>query len=495
MVRAVAWNATAKWASQIFSLASTVVVARLLTPYDYGLVGMAGFYLGLATLIGQFGVGDAIVSLRDITDLQIAELNTVAVLMGAVLVVVSCGLAQPLAYFFAAPALRAVIVVVSGTYLINAFQVVPRALLRKELRFKLLSTIETVRALCQVITTVVLAWLQFGYWSLVWGYIVSAITGSLLTFCWKRHAFAVPRLANLRRELTFTRHVLSFAVAWYSYDNADFGVAGRVLGGAALGNYTIAWTIASAPLEKIANLVTGVAPPFFSAVQTDKTELRRYLLRLTEVLSFVTIPASIGLALVADYLVVALLGPKWYGVIGPLRLLGVFVAARSIATILPNLLNAIGEARFVMWATIASAITMPFAFLIGSHWGTNGIAAAWVFAYPAIMIPIYYRVFQKTGVQLAEYVSVLKPALSASAIMTATVLITRLLIPTSFQALASLLLIIATGALSYVGALFAFHHRRVTHLIRAFRNIYQGEGHAEQAMIVDPQLAGERGAP
>ena len=199
---------------------------------------------------------------------------------------------------------------------------------------------------------------------------------------WRRYEFSTPGLEQLGQELTFSFHALLSRVAWYAYDNWDFAVAGKVLGEVPLGSYTVAWTISSAPVEKITNKVTGVTPAYFSAIQNSRSELRRYLLRLTEILSLVTVPASGGLALSADYLVPVVLGPKWYGVIGPLRLLGIFVAARSVTTILPNLLTAIGDARFVMWTIIGSAIVMPIAFLIGSRWGTNGIAAAWVFAYP-----------------------------------------------------------------------------------------------------------------
>jgi PST family polysaccharide transporter len=471
----VGWNAAAKWSSQILSWTSTIVVARLLTPYDYGLVGMSGLFTALAMVICQFGIGDAVIALRDITRRQTAELNTVSMVMGVGLVGLSCALALPLARFFSAPPVRSIIIVVSGTYLISAFLVVPRALLRRELRFKLLASIEMVRAIFQIVSTVLFAWLKFRYWSLILGYLVGSLTEVLLTSYWKRHEFAIPNIAKLRRELKFSRQVLLSGVAWYAYDNADFGVAGRVLGGAALGNYTVAWTIASAPVEKIANLVTGVTPAFFSAVQTDKAELRRYLLRLTEILSFVTVPASFGLALVADYLVLALLGPKWSGVIGPLRLLGVFVAGRSVATILPSLLTAIGDARFVMWTTIGSAIFMPIAFLIGTRWGTNGIAAAWVVAYPPIMVPMYYRVFQKTGMQLKEYVSVLTPALSASAIMAVVVLLTRSVIPAGYRPVSCLVLLVVIGALSYAGALLSFHRQRVTHMIRVIRSFRHGK--------------------
>jgi PST family polysaccharide transporter len=270
-------------------------------------------------------------------------------------------------------------------YAFNALQVVPRALLQKELRFKLLAGIETMRACFQIVVTIVLAWRKLGYWSVVVGYLVSSATTGLLTLYWKHHEFGLPKLDQMKRELKFSRQVVLSRIAWYAYKNADFGVAGRMLGEVPLGNYTVAWNISSAPLEKIANLVTGVTPAYFSVIQTDKNELRRYLLRLTEILSLATVPASIGLALVADYIVPASLGPKWMGVVTPLRLLGLFVAIRSLTTFLPNVLNAIGDSAFVMWTMVGSAIAMPIVFLIGSHWGTTGIAGGWLVAYPIIV--------------------------------------------------------------------------------------------------------------
>jgi PST family polysaccharide transporter len=488
MARAVAWNATARWASQVVSWASTIIVARLLTPYDYGLVGMAGLYLNLAMLVSQAGIRDAIIALRDLTSRQIAELNTIAMLMGAALAGVSCLLAFPLAHFFSAPPLVAVIMVSSVIYITGAFQVVPLALLQKELRFKLLAAVETLRTLIQMAAIVLFAWLRFRYWSLVIGFIAGSATTSVLICYFKRHAFALPHFDLLRRELNFTRHVLLSGVAWYAYDNSDFGVAGRVLGGTALGNYTVAWNISSAPIEKITNLVTAVTPAYFSSVQTDKLELRRYLLRLTEVLSFVTVPASIGLALSADYLVPVLLGPRWFGVTGPLRLLCILVAARSLGTILPNLLTAIGDARFVMWAMLGAAFVMPIAFYVGSRWGTNGIAGAWVFAYPLIIAPMYYRVFHKTGMRLREYASAVMPAVSASALMVVTVLLVRFSLPSGRHSLMGLSCIIIAGAITYTGALFAFHRTAVTRMIRAIQNMLKNE-HREELSAENEPLA------
>jgi O-antigen/teichoic acid export membrane protein len=469
LARAVAWNAAARWVSQVLSWISTIVVARLLTPDDYGIIGMAGLYLNLALYVSQAGISDAIIALRDLTQRQIAALNTLALILGMGFAGLTCVVARPIAHFFSAPPLTKVLMVCSLIYVFTSFQVVPRAVLQKELRFKLLAGIESVRTIFQVLATILFAWLGYRYWSLVIGFIVSSASSTFLTLCWKRYKFEIPQLTEAKRELKFSRQIIISRIAWYAYENADFGVAGRVLGEAPLGNYTVAWNISSAPLEKIANLVTGVTPAYFSAVQTDKSELRRYLLRLTEILSFVTVPACVGLTMVADYLVPALLGTKWLGVIAPLRLLGLFVAVRSLTTFLPNLLTAIGDSAFIMWSMAASAVAMPMAFWIGSHWGTTGIAAAWLFAYPIIIAPVYYRTFEKTGTKVKEYASVLFPSINASIIMAVALFGMRSMISPKIGPLWMLSILTIGGAFTYCGALMAFHRKRVSHLITTIR--------------------------
>jgi O-antigen/teichoic acid export membrane protein len=434
---------------------------------------MAGLYISLAMMLNESGISQTIIALRDLTQRQIAELNSVSLLLGVGLFGLSCAVALPLARFFGTPPLFSVIIVYGMTFLTSAFQIVPKAMLQKELRFKLLAFIETIRAFTQIILTVTLAWRGYRYWSLVVGALVGSFTVTTLILCWKRVEFGVPRFSQLRRELKFGGQVLLSSLAWYAYDNADFGVAGRVLGSTELGNYTVAWTISSAPVEKVTNLVTSVTPAFFSAIQKDPAELRRYLLGLTEVLSYLTVPAAIGLALVADYLVPVLLGPKWLGVIGPLRLLGILFAARSLSTIFPNLLTAVGEAGFVMKTTVAAAIVMPGAFYVGSRWGTTGIAGMWVIAYPFVMAPMFYRVLKRTETRLKEYVIAVLPALSGSFGMAGAVLIARLALPNAAPSAFGFATLLTVGVLSYGAVLYAFHRDRVSRLKRAL-TVFRG---------------------
>src|SRR6266851_346549 len=128
LVRGIAWTGAAKWSSQVLAWASTLVVARILTPDDYGLVSMASVYLGVLMLVSEFGLGSAVVTLRDLTEEQIAQLNGLSVCLGLVGFAISCAVAIPLGRFFGSPGLPRVIVVMSMGVMVTSFQSIPYSL-------------------------------------------------------------------------------------------------------------------------------------------------------------------------------------------------------------------------------------------------------------------------------------------------------------------------------------------------------------------------------
>jgi O-antigen/teichoic acid export membrane protein len=464
LVGGVAWTAVAKWSSQVFSWASLIILAHLLSPSDFGLVGMAAIYLGLVSLISEFGVGTAILALRDLTEPQIAQLNSVSILVGAASFLISCLIAIPLGLFFRNPKLPAVVVAMSLTFVILAARSVPYGLLQKEMRFRLLSVLETTQSLSQVAITLLLAVLGFDYWALVWGSVAGSAILTILTALYKRHGFAKPRLESIDRALRFTGHILVSRLCWYAYSNADFLIAGRVLGTAPLGEYTFAWNLATAPVEKISGVVVQVTPAFFSAVQDRHESLRRYLRILTEGLCMLTFPATFGLALVAPEFVPLALGAKWMQAIVPLQLLSFYGSLRGIITLLPQVLNVVGETRFGMHTSILALIVMPTAFYIGSRWGTTGIAAAWIIAYPFVIFPLYSRVLSKIQLSTKEYMRGVIPPLNASLTMTIIVVLLKWSMPSSWPLSLRFSLEVVAGAAAYIFVMTVFYGTRIRSL-------------------------------
>ena len=423
LLRGVAWTAAARWGSQGLNWLAWLIVARLLSPEDYGLVGMAAVYLGLVTLLAEFGLGTAVLAVRELSREQLSQLNGLAVLVGCVSLLASVVAAFPLGHFFRAPQLPLVVVAMSATFVITSFKTVPFALLQWDFRFKQLALIDLGQAVVLAISMVGLAVAGLRYWTLVCGALLGALISTAAVLRLSHPRLAWPRPKALKQAMTLSFDVVIARVCWYVSANADFLVAGRVLGRAALGFYNVGWTMASVPVDRIAALVAQVTPAFFAAVQHDRAALRRYVLRITEGIALITFPLALGLALVARDFVLVVLGSRWEGTIGPLRLLAAYAAFRSIVPLLPQALQIIGDARFEMWRMAAAATVMPATFYVcGQRWGTIGLAVAWMFVDPVLAVPLYRRVFSRIALSPKAYLVALWPALSATALMAVVVL-------------------------------------------------------------------------
>ena len=469
LVHSLAWRAIGDWASQVFSWASLLVIVRLLAPADFGMVAMAVILFPFLRQISEFGIPRIIVTFRDLTDDQMAQLNTVGALLGGITFLVACVAAKPVAIFFKTPALVPVIIATCAALVPMGFRTVSEGLLSRNMQFRLLSIFDAVNAVVSAAITLLLAALHFGYWALVLGNLLAITLRSFLVLRARPFRYAMPNYSSIKNLLQFGRHVMVSLIAMNSYTRLDNLTSGRVLGQTALGFYGMAWTLANVPLEKVTSLVTTVIPSYLSAVQKDEEALRRYVRNLTESMALATFPATIGLGLVARDLIPLALGNKWSGVVAPLEVLSIYAAFRSIVALLPKVLTSIGNARYVMWNDLAALVVMPIAFYLGSRWGNAGIAWGWVAAYPLVVIPLYRKTFKTIGMHLGEYLRAVRPALESSIAMSLAVLVLRRFLSAS-PVILRLSLEIAVGALFYSATLLLFHRERVLAFVRLARS-------------------------
>lgn len=467
----IAWTGAMKWAGQLATWAATLVLARQLTPGDYGIVGMASLYLMLLTYLTEFGVGTAVVTLRELSDEQIAQLNTVSVIFGVGGFLLSLVMARPIGRFFNSPALPAVVIVMSIPFLISAVQSVPLALLQKDLRFKLLAAIDAGKSILLAIVMVIFALAGWRYWSLVLGYVLSATIGTIMITAVRRCRFSIPNWSSIKAALNFSREILVARVAWYLYTDSDFLVAGKRLGPETLGAYTVAWNLASIPMEKITAMFSTVTPAFFSAVQNDANELKRYFLQLTEGVAMVTFPLCVGLSLTVKNFVWVVLGHKWDSAIGPLRLLALYALLRSVSILISPVLNATRESRFNMRISILYAAVLPACFYFASRWGAVGIAAAWVIVYPLLVTFSFAKLFSVLRLTLLRYLRSLLPAIVGCLGMTAAIVTLRQLEPAVWSPPSRLASEVSTGAFFYLVPIWLFYRQRLLGLAGRIRSL------------------------
>jgi len=309
----IAWTASARWSAQAVSWGATLVVARFLSPADYGLVAMATVFIGLVAIVNEFGVGMTVVTLRDLSDEQIAQLHGLALVVGAINAALSLALAPLVAAFFGRPELVGIISLLGVTFVAAGLRTVPIATLQRSFRYRALAAIESTQAVIAALAALAGALAGAGYWALVVSQLAAAIVWTAAATVTAPARLAWPRRRTLGGAFDFTRHQLTGSIAWYCYSSSDFIVAGRVLGAVELGTYSLAWTFARIVPERLANVVIGVAPSFLAAVRDDLPVLRQWIYRLTEAMALVTFPMLVGIALTAPDLVHLAVGDRWQG--------------------------------------------------------------------------------------------------------------------------------------------------------------------------------------
>jgi PST family polysaccharide transporter len=469
LVRGMVWTGSIKWISQVVSWITTILVARLLHPEDYGLVAMAASFTSLLAVVNEFGVGITVVSMRRLGEDRLAQLHTFAVAMGVAGLLLTCAAAVPLGYFFQAAALPPLVSVMGLGFVISAWRSVPQALLQKDLRWRMLAGVEGVVALVQAAGVLTLAYFGFGYWALAVGGMLGQIVWSGLILAIQPQGFARPDPRALREAMTFSWYVVVTRISWYMQSASDSLIIGRVLGPNALGVYSMAFSLAMLPVEKVAALVSSVTTALFAAVQDNAPAARRYLLLLTEGFALIAFPATLGIALVANEAVTVVLGPKWAAVVAPLQVFAFYAAFKSVQTLPAQVLFVTGGARLAMWNSFATALVLPTAFYLGTHWGIAGVAAVWLIVHPIASIPINWFVFRRTELRISQYLRALWPAFTGSLAMLAGVLGCRAALPADWSTAARLAAMIGGGAVVYVAFVLLFHRARLATFVQLVR--------------------------
>jgi len=469
----IAWTAAARWSAQAISWGATLVVARFLSPADYGLVAMATVFIGLVAIVNEFGVGMTVVTLRDLSDEQVAQLHGLALGVGLINGVLSIALAPLVARFFGRPELVSIVSLLGVTFVAAGLRTVPTAMLRRSFRYRTLAAIESTQAVVAATVALAGALVGAGHWALVVSQLAAALVWTTGAAAAAPLRFAWPRRRVLGDALDFTRHQFTGSVAWYCYSSADFVVAGRMLGALELGAYSLAWTFARIVPERLANVVIGVAPTFLAAVRDELPVLRRWIYTLTEAMALVAFPMLIGIALTAPDLVHIAVGDRWQDAVMPLRLLALYGAFDTVLQLVTRGLVAAGDVRFTARLGMLLAAVMPMAFFVSVRWGATGIAVAWLTVAPPFRLALLQRARRRIGLDARDYGRALWPALSAAAIMTVAVLAARVAMSLQGVVLRTVVEVTA-GATAYGLAVWYCHPASIRRWLSRLQIIRRG---------------------
>ena len=427
IARSLFWVVWSRGAVQLISLLSTLVVARLLTPADYGLMALAGVWTYAIALIGDLGLGAAIVQFRDLDERELNACFWLVVGMAGIGYLALYTSAPAIASWFASPLLADVLRVAGVSLLLISLRIVPDSLLRKRLALDRVSQAEVASMLATMPVVLGMAWAGAGVWALVAGALVMPLVQGVVSF-WLVRWWPGLQVGSrrLREILRYSLAALGARVGWVVYQQLDAVVLGKVFGEVVLGLYSMAKLLGTLPVDKISVLANQLALPIMAGLQADRGAMRASFLRGLRLVACLTVPLCVGLALMADDFVHLVLAEKWGPMVPLLRVLCVLGLIRSLDVLLPPVLFARYRAAFLFWWTGLLLLVMPFAFWAGAVWmGALGVALTWVVVYPIIMAWMAREALREIEISWTVILDQLRPVIVATLIMVAVVMIVR----------------------------------------------------------------------
>lgn len=366
----------------LLQIATLVVLARLLSPADFGIVGAALVVAKLATVFSQFGVAPAVVQRETLTKNHICAAFGVSAGLGALFTMGVIFSSQHIASFFRIEGLHAVLRWYAFMFLLRGLSVIAEALLQRDLKFKELMMSEIASyAFGYGLFGIYLAANGYGYWALVWAHLMQALIKTVVLIGLRPHprSFVIDMCA-LRDLLRFGAGQTLSRIANYAANEGDKAVVAKVLGAEALGEYGRANQLVIMPVTLFGGVVDTVLFPTLARIQSDGERLRLNFRRGITLLTLINFPFGCVLVVVAEPLVSLVLGPKWAGVAPIIQVLAVSLVFRGAAKISDSLAKSKGAVYWRASIQWAYALTVCVGAYFASPYGVVWVAVAVVVA-------------------------------------------------------------------------------------------------------------------
>lgn len=372
----VMWTGISQFFSQGFQFIVIIILARLLYPEEFGIVGMAAIFTGFISRFNELGLSSAIIQRKDVNEIHLSTSFWTSLGAGTILCILTILVSPYIADFFREDLVRPILIVSSINFIVGSFSVIPRTLFSKSLEFKKLAIVEISATFISGILSILLAINGYGVWSLVLGGLSSSFISVLIL--WRLSPWRpslIFSILHFKELFAFGSHVMGSSVLNFIDSNVDYLVVGKMIGASALGYYTLAYNLMTFPLYKISTIVTRVTFPAFSKIQDDNKALQNGYLKAVKSISLITFPMLAGMFIVAPEFIVVIYGSKWTPMILPLQILCLAGALKSIGTTVGSILLSKGRADIQFKWNIFTVIVLTIAVLIGVKYGIVGVAS------------------------------------------------------------------------------------------------------------------------
>lgn len=384
---------------QLFSMVIGIVFARLLTPEDYGIIGMAMVLYSFAAMFNDIGLANATIQKPKITPEQLNSLFWLNVFF-SIIVFLFFSISAPLAsYFFSQPKLLNVILVLSVIFIFIGSSVQLSAILKRELKFGIIVKIEIVSVILSSVTGLLfIFFIQRNYWALVTVYVSQAFYNAVGTWIlsdW-RPKF-VMNFSSIRHEIKFGLHITGNNIFNYLNRNFEKILIGKLFGEYSLGIYSKAYQMLLKPIQQINFPLTSVMISILSRLNNDDEAYRKIYLTTVSAINLLIFPNVLFVIVVAKSLIFVLLGEQWLDSAEIFAILGFAGLTQGVGNSTGWLYISQGRTKeFFVWGMVINLISI-ISFILGIPWGVKGIALSWVIATLFIRTPINYYIIGRKG--------------------------------------------------------------------------------------------------
>lgn len=455
----------------VLTFVSGILLARLLTPTDFGLLAMVSSSLAFVGLIQDLGLNQATIQRERISHAQMSALFWLSVGFSGLLTLAVAAFAPVLVWFFRDERVGGLTVAFSFLVVLGGLQSQQRALMHRELRFKALAIIDILTVTASATAGLTVAWLTSSYWALFVASAASSIAS--VVSVWVLSGWQPGRATfegQFREIVRFGSSVSGFNVVNYFARNADNLLIGRFYGSEQLGLYDRAYRLLLFPLTQIQGPLGRVMLPMLSRLQSDRERYRKAYFECITLLLTAVQPGLVFATVYSEDLFVMLLGPHWLPAAGIFRWLGICALLQVMTSTSGWLFLSQGRGGDYFKTGLYSSIATVLSFLVGLPWGAIGVAVSYAACNYVILLPvIWIKAGQRGPVTIRDLISLAFPHFVATSAAACVLIGSVFLWPAPGPAGCTLL--IGASYLAYVSVIILFPSRRrilQTHCVTAW---------------------------
>ena len=466
-------------ATLVLRAGSLMIMAHILDPDDFGLVGMVTAMIGIFSIFRDFGLSAAAIQRTSITDEQSSTLFWINLLAGAILSLIALAMGPFVAEFYHEKQLTAVTAVLATAFLFNAAGVQHGALLERQMRFVALSVIDIASLFVGAAIGVIMALRGFGYWSLV---VTSTVTPLVYSICvWVASGW-VPgrprRNTGIRSMMRFGGTLTLYGLVTYVSRNLDKVLLGRFWGVEALGIYGRAYQLVNIPTDNLTSSAGGVVFAALSRLQGEPDRLRSYFLKGYTLLLSLTVPIALMCGIFGGDIIHVFLGHKWMSAVPVFRLLAPMTLGVGILTPVGGLLASCGLVDRILKIALINAPLLIGGYSIGLHWGPEGVALAFSVVMILSVIPLIAWAVRGTPVSIWDLLRAIGRPLASGVVAAGIAFGLQVLVGSQLSPLLRLSMGVVVMSAIYLGMLLYVMRQKHFYLeiIRGFITAQQSDG-------------------